>query len=107
LPVDAQAYRTVQILRDAMPPGSYLTITHPTLEDAPPRLLEQINQLTAGSRSHYQYRPYGKIERFFNGLELVEPGLVHTPLWRPEGPDDTWLDEPQRALLLAGVGLKT
>jgi hypothetical protein len=106
LPDDARAYRTVQVLRDSVAPGSHLTITHPTLEDAPPHLLEQINQLTAESRSNYQYRPYHKIERFFDGLELVEPGLVRTPLWRPEGPDDTWLDEPQRALLLAGVGRK-
>jgi hypothetical protein len=54
----------------------------------------------------YQYRTRAKILRFFDGLEWVEPGLVHTPLWRPEGPDDALLDHPPRAFCLAGVGQK-
>ena len=106
VPDDDQAYHAVRTLCDALIPGSYLAISHPTSEDAPPELLQQINKLTTAAPTVYQYRPHAKIRRLFDGLELVDPGLVHTPLWRPEGPDDVLLDQPERAFCLAGVGLK-
>jgi len=37
---------------------------------------------------------------------LVEPGLVRTPLWRPDGPDDLFFDQPERSGIYAGVGRK-
>jgi hypothetical protein len=83
-----------------------VAIAHPSCEDAPPALLEQVNKLTASAPSRYQYRTLAKIRDFFDGLDLVEPGLVHTPLWRPESPQDLFVDEPQRAFCFAGVGLK-
>jgi hypothetical protein len=106
VPVDEEAHHTVRVLREALVPGGYIVISHPTREDAPPEFLEQINRLTAASAGNYQYRSRAQIRRFFDGLELLEPGLVHTPLWRPEGPDDLCLDRPERALCFAGVGRK-
>lgn len=106
LPLDEEAYHTVEVLREALVPGSYVVISHPTREDAPPEFLEQINRLTVASAGNYQYRSRAQIRRFFDGLELLEPGLVHTPLWRPEGADDLCLDRPERALCFAGVGQK-
>jgi len=106
LPDDDQAYQAVVALRDALAAGSYVAISHPSCDDAPPALLEQINRLTAAAASRYQYRTVGKIRRFFDGLDLVDPGLVHTPLWRPESPQDLLVDQPQRAFCFAGVGLK-
>jgi hypothetical protein len=47
-----------------------------------------------------------QIERFFHGLELVAPGLVRAPLWRPEGSDDVLLDHPEHWLGFVGVGRK-
>jgi len=107
LPDDGQAYHAVATLRDALTAGSYVAVSHPSYEDASPAFLEEVNSLTAVTASHYQYRTLANIRRFFDGLELVEPGLVHTPLWRPEGAQDVLVDEPQRAFCFAGVGLKT
>jgi hypothetical protein len=106
IPADDQALHTVRTLRDAVPSGSYIAISHPSLEDAPSYLLDQINALTAVAPSRYQYRLRPQVERFFEGLDLLEPGLVHTPLWRPEGPDDALLDQPERAFCLAAIGRK-
>ena len=43
-----------------------------------------------------------EIARFFDGLELVDPGLVNVTLWRPGRPSGT----PRRSLMYGGVGLK-
>jgi hypothetical protein len=51
-------------------------------------------------------RPHKLVERFFEGLELVEPGLVYIPLWRPEGSDDLFLKHPEMSAYYAGVGRK-
>jgi len=107
LPDDDQAYSTVRTLRDALAPGSYIAISHGTTEDAPPDLLEQLDQLSASVSTPYQYRSYPQVQLFFDGLKLVEPGLVHSPLWRPEGPDDVLLDQPERSMIWGGVGRKT
>ncbi len=106
LPDDDQAYGAVRALRDALAPGSYVAISHGTIEDAPLDLLEQLDRLGAGACIPYQYRPRARIQSFFDGLELVEPGLIHSPLWRPEGPHDVFLDRPERSLAVAGIGRK-
>ena len=46
------------------------------------------------------------IARFFTGLELVEPGLVNTPEWRPE-PNDTSAGQPGADIAIAGVARKS
>jgi len=106
IPDDDEAYYVVSTLRDALAPGGYVAVSHPSCEDAPPGIIEGINKATATAPAAYQYRRHAQIRRFFDGIELVEPGLVLTPLWRPEGPDDLLVDEPQRAFCLAGIGYK-
>ena len=51
-------------------------------------------------------RTRAEVAQLFEGFELVEPGLVYTPRWRPEEPDDVLLDQPERSLAFAGVGRK-
>jgi hypothetical protein len=51
-------------------------------------------------------RSRAEIQAFFQGLELVDPGLVHVPLWRPEGPEDLFVDTPGRSVNFAAVGRK-
>ncbi len=103
---DEQAYAAVRVLRDALVPGSYIAISHGTRENAPPETIKQMEMLTRGTSMPARYRSHADIEPFFEGLEVVEPGLVHIPLWRPEGPDDVLLDEPERVLIYGGVGRK-
>jgi SAM-dependent methyltransferase len=103
---DEQAYRVVDTLRDALAPGSFVAITHGTYDNAPLEVMRRLERLTAGTPTPARYRTRAEIQRFLGGLEWVEPGLVPPPLWRPEGPDDLFLDQPERSLGLGGVGYK-
>ena len=103
---DEKAYSIVRTLRDALAPGSYIAISHFSYDDVPREISEPMQQLTARSVVASQARSHAEILPLFDGLELLEPGLVRLPLWRPEGPDDVLLDEPERALGWAGVGRK-
>jgi hypothetical protein len=46
------------------------------------------------------------VEALFEGFDLVEPGVVWTPLWRPESSDDPYHDNPELSAAYAGVGRK-
>lgn len=106
IPDDAEAYRIVHTLRDALPSGSFIVISHLTHEHAPPDVMQQLETLSLRSTNPARARSRRQIEPFFDGLELVDPGLVLLPLWRPEGSSDVFLDEPQRVMVFAGVGHK-
>jgi SAM-dependent methyltransferase len=68
----------------ALAPGSYLVLSHATDEFAPERMRE--NSKGAAERGAI-FIPRGKdaILAMFNGLNLLEPGLVLVSYWRPEG----------------------
>ncbi len=68
----------------ALAPGSYLILSHATDEFAPERTHQTSEE--AGQRGA-TWIPRGKdaILRMFNGLELLDPGLVLVSYWRPEG----------------------
>ncbi len=106
---DADAERLVRSLRDALAPGSYVVISHALseyAEAAPSDLVEEAEAVYNRSTNPYRLRSWSQIAQFFDGLELVEPGLVDLPLWHPEGPDDIFLDDPGRSAFVAGVGRK-
>ncbi|HEX6520441.1 MAG TPA: SAM-dependent methyltransferase [Streptosporangiaceae bacterium] len=70
------------VLRDALPSGSYVFIHHLVHIDDPASAdLEIAMQKGLG---RVQFRTYQQIAGLFAGLELVEPGLVPVPDWRPE-----------------------
>jgi SAM-dependent methyltransferase len=79
------AYAIVDRLVGALPPGSYLALTdgtHVLMDDELYKTLRALNEGPDGSG--YHLRTPEEIARFFDGLELLEPGVVSTPLWRPE-----------------------
>jgi hypothetical protein len=102
---DQRAYGAVRTFRDALAPGSYGAIAMATSECSSSEAVQQA-MIIGRVASDSKMRTRAEIELFFDGLELVEPGLVYTPLWRPEGPDDIFLDCPDRSLVLAGIGRK-
>ena len=106
IPEDAEARRVVGELRAALPSGSYLVISHATSDDMASETAAQLQRLYAASSDPVRPRSRAQIALFFEGLELIEPGLVYTPLWRPEEADDLLLDQPARAVSFAGVGYK-
>jgi hypothetical protein len=103
---DEEANRVVRELRDAVPSGSYFVISHGTYEGMPDEIAEPLRRLYSNTTDPVKPRLHADIARFFEGLEMVDPGLVYVPLWRPEGPEDLFVDEPERCISLAGVGRK-
>jgi hypothetical protein len=106
VPDDAEAIQIVHALRDAMPSGSYLVITHASTERIEEGGRAQVEQLYRGATSPFHFRTRDQIAQFFEGLELVEPGLVYLPLWRPESEDDLLFDNPERSNGYVGVARK-
>lgn len=106
VPDDGIAAHIVRTLRDAMPRGSVLVLSHGTREDASPAMIAQISALYERSPNPVRFRSKAEVSRFFEGLELIPPGVVFTPAWRPESDEDLFLDAPSRALALAGVARK-
>jgi S-adenosyl methyltransferase len=101
---DAEAISITSTLRDAMAPGSYLVITHASYDYLPDDQRRDMETLSLAANIPLRVRTRDEILRYFDGLELVEPGLVYPPLWRPESADDVFMDDPPRAGVYAGVG---
>ncbi len=97
----------VRQFRDAVPPGSYLALSHMTGE-AHPEAADALFRMTQDLHWNTPLisRSRADIERFFDGFTLVEPGLVSPAQWRPdlghplrERPQDDGDDEPVLKLI--------
>ena len=88
-------------LRRVLAPGSYVALVNVTHEDQPPEVIEG-QKLSNRTSTPIYLRSRAELTAQFDGLPLVEPGLVHLPLWRPDGPLDAG-DRPERYGALAGV----
>ena len=84
---DAVATGIVRKLLGAVPAGSYLTLTHSTSEVSGERVVEAVRQWNQVAPTPYTLRSPEQIAVFFDGLEMVEPGLVPCPRWRPDPGD--------------------
>ncbi|MFQ6147423.1 SAM-dependent methyltransferase [Streptomyces seoulensis] len=97
-------YAAVAELRDALAPGSLLVLTHASYEGIPlpPERSEGAVDVYKDIRNPLIMRSRDGIARFFEGYDMVEPGLVPMPLWRPEtAPED---EDPYAFSGFAGVG---
>jgi SAM-dependent methyltransferase len=94
--------RLVAQLRDAIAPGSYLVLSHGTPESRPEAVAEG-QQVLKRSGVAITPRTREQVQRLFAGFDLVEPGLVWVPQWRPDTPEDVG-QHPERSVMLAGVG---
>ena len=89
IPDEDDPWQIVRALMDAVPPGSYLTIAHPAsdvdtgIAPAFRQLNQRMGPVQVVARSHQQ------VARFFDGLDLVDPGLVQLHRWRPGSGADT------------------
>jgi hypothetical protein len=83
---DADAYATVNRLVDAVPSGSYLAITHPTLEMGGEVNKAAMAFWNANATPPIVARSRRQILPFFDRLDLLEPGLVSCTQWRPVPP---------------------
>jgi hypothetical protein len=95
----------VAALRDRLAPGSYLVLAHATDESRPAlaRAAEKVYQSSVPSEGRTRSR--AEIMALFAGFDLVEPGLVYLPQWRPDSLADV-PDDPSSVWFLAGVARK-
>jgi hypothetical protein len=75
----------VRTLVDAVPAGSWLAIVHPTSEVETAQITRAARRLNQFMTQPATLRPQAEITRFFDGLELLEPGVVQLHRWRPGG----------------------
>lgn len=79
----------IAAVRNALAPGSYLALSHTSTDFMPDK--DAVRRvLAAYEKSNAPVRPRGKADilRFFEGFDLVEPGLVAKPQWRPPAGTD-------------------
>jgi O-methyltransferase involved in polyketide biosynthesis len=103
---DEDAYEVVSRLMAAVPSGSYLAISHPAGDvDSGGEISKAYERLEKLMPDRPTLRGKDQIARFFDGLEMVEPGLVQLHRWRPDpGDADSVLHYDVPAY--AGVGRK-
>ena len=70
-------------LLDAVPPGSYLVVSHPTADIQTTQVSDFQQRYNQSSADQATFRSRGDVARFFAGLDLLEPGVVRIPDWRP------------------------
>ena len=80
----AGPHKIVAEYRDRLAPGSYLAITHGTLEDDPGGEGAAAESVYRQASSQLHVRSLPDVLRFFEGFELVEPGFTWITQWRPE-----------------------
>ena len=76
--------QVVSTIMDAMPSGSYLTVTDTTRDidaDQGAAVTQRLNARMGSTRLTMRTRE--EITAYFDGLDLVDPGLVSVPRWRP------------------------
>ncbi len=73
----------VDTLTAAVPPGSYLVLGQPASDVVPAQMGEAVARMSKLNTQPVTTRTRAEIRTFFDGLELVEPGLVQLPDWRP------------------------
>ncbi|MFJ4685294.1 SAM-dependent methyltransferase [Streptomyces sp. NPDC088789] len=101
---DDRPYEAVARLRDALAPGSLLVLTHASYEGIPVPMERAgaVVDVYKDIRNPLIMRSRDEIARFFEGYDMVEPGLVPTASWRPDtAPED---EDPYAFAGFAGVG---
>ncbi|MDQ2582833.1 hypothetical protein CKY47_02295 [Saccharothrix yanglingensis] len=79
----------VAAYRDAVPPGSFLALSHAGYEEGEwDPVWDEAKSTYNRGVSEITYRSKREVEALFEGFDLVPPGVERLPLWRPESPDD-------------------
>jgi hypothetical protein len=100
---DQDPFGGTRTFRDRMPSGSYLLASN-FLDDDDPRAKAAERAFIDGGFGTGRFRTWDEHRRYFDGLELVEPGLTYANDWRPDG--HTPADSPWHTFYAGGVGRK-
>ncbi len=99
---DDDPYRIVANLLDAVPPGSYLALSHVASDIDPEQIAEATGRLNQLSHQHFTLRDHTQVLRFFEGLRLLDPGVVRVEKWR-----SSELETRYRSAMWGGIGRKS
>ncbi|HEU5158668.1 MAG TPA: SAM-dependent methyltransferase [Streptosporangiaceae bacterium] len=99
---DDEARSVVRRMMEGLPSGSYLAIADGANEITPEFEAAQRSYDEGGSIP-YKLRSRRQVAEFFQGLEILEPGIVPVPQWRPEV---TSITSPPDVQPLCGIGRK-
>jgi hypothetical protein len=102
-PTRKQPDAIVARLMDAVLPGNYLAISQIASDVAADEVAEGVQRYNEQTAIAVAARTHAEVCRFFAGLDLVKPGVVHVHRWRPGGGD---LGNGRDLAIYAGVGRK-
>ena len=95
----------VATLSGALPAGSCLVLTHGTADFHRRELADEAVDVYRKATATANLRSHAEVLPFCDGHDLLDPGLVQLPLWRPDGPPPP-PEELRRVALYGGVGVK-
>ncbi|GLY33487.1 SAM-dependent methyltransferase [Kineosporia sp. NBRC 101731] len=104
VPDEAKPAELIAHYRDWSATGSYLMISHATHELHPTEQTEGFKQLYRNATSQMRFRGRDEVATFFEGYDLVEPGIELLTRWRPDEASST--QDAERFPGWAGVGRK-
>jgi O-methyltransferase involved in polyketide biosynthesis len=84
IPGENAARPILDRLLSALPSGSYLAVSHVTQDFMPPEQIAAHERMAGAGRSDYWLRGRAEFSAMFDGLDLVEPGVVPVSEWHPE-----------------------
>ncbi|MCD0449886.1 SAM-dependent methyltransferase [Actinocorallia sp. API 0066] len=86
---DEEAHRVFRVLREALPSGSYIALSHASTDDLAPDVdLAEREELNRRAGIPFRLRHSSELAELCAGLELVEPGVSALSLWRPNVPPE-------------------
>jgi hypothetical protein len=99
---DDDPYAVVGRLLEAVPSGSYLALSHPAKDIEPEKMAAMTERLNQMMAEKVTVRTEPEVAVFFAGLDLVDPGMVNAPSWRPASQEEA----SSPAALWSGVARK-
>jgi hypothetical protein len=87
IPDSDDPYGVVAKLMEPLPSGSYLVLAHATVE-LTPGAPEAAQRYSENNTATMSARSKSEVARFFDGLELIEPGITPVGVWRPGPMED-------------------
>jgi hypothetical protein len=102
IPAEDDPVGVVAALVDALPPGSYLALSHIASDIETQALGTAATRVSSFIMQKQTYRSQDQVLRFFDGLDLVDPGLARIQQWRP----DSDMESRMPAALWGGVARK-
>jgi hypothetical protein len=90
--------RIIATFRESLAPGSYLALSHSTADFHDQAIADAATAVYAKATAPLVLRGHAQVTALFDGWDLIEPGVVQVPLWRPDG-------KPPRPRDLAKIGI--